>query len=457
MTKIITTVNPKNNFKIADYIELTPDEIKTKISASNEMFKEYSFTDFSFRKNCLQRLAILLRERKESLSILMTNEMGKPMAQSRAEVEKCAWVCDYYVENGESFLTEQIVKTDASKSFVAFEPLGIVLAVMPWNFPFWQVFRFAVPALMAGNTALLKHSSNVMGCAVEIEKLFDDSGFPKNVFQTLIIGSSLVQNIVSDFRVKAISLTGSTEAGKSVAELAGRHLKKCVLELGGSDPYLILEDADIDSAVDSCVTARLINGGQSCIAAKRFIICEKIYDEFEQKFISKMSLKKFGNPMDETNDLGPMASVKLRDELHAQVLASINGGAELKLGGFIPDSEGAYYPPTVLTNVSKNNVAFREELFGPVAPLIKVKDENEAIAFANDSHFGLGAALFTTDLERGEFLAKKKLNAGNCFVNTFVKSDPRLPFGGVNESGFGRELSLFGIREFVNIKSVFVK
>lgn len=457
MTKIITTVNPKNNFKIADYIELTPDEIKTKISASNEMFKEYSFTDFSFRKNCLQRLAILLRERKESLSILMTNEMGKPMAQSRAEVEKCAWVCDYYVENGESFLTEQIVKTDASKSFVAFEPLGIVLAVMPWNFPFWQVFRFAVPALMAGNTALLKHSSNVMGCAVEIEKLFDDSGFPKNVFQTLIIGSSLVQNIVSDFRVKAISLTGSTEAGKSVAELAGRHLKKCVLELGGSDPYLILEDADIDSAVDSCATARLINGGQSCIAAKRFIICEKIYDEFEQKFISKMSLKKFGNPMDETNDLGPMASVKLRDELHAQVLASINGGAELKLGGFIPDSEGAYYPPTVLTNVSKNNVAFREELFGPVAPLIKVKDENEAIAFANDSHFGLGAALFTTDLERGEFLAKKKLNAGNCFVNTFVKSDPRLPFGGVNESGFGRELSLFGIREFVNIKSVFVK
>lgn len=457
MNNVIITINPKNNLKIGEYKALSVEEIQSKISDAEKIFVEFSQTDLDFRKSCMINLAAALRARKEHLSKLMTDEMGKPIAQSRAEIEKCAWVCEYYSENAEKFLCAQVIETDAAKSFVAFEPLGIVLAVMPWNFPFWQVFRFAVPTLMAGNAALLKHSSNVMECALEIEKLFLTAGFPKNIFQTLVIGSTLVKEVINDFRVKAVSLTGSTEAGKSVAETAGKNLKKCVLELGGSDPYLILEDADIDEAVESSVTSRLINGGQSCIAAKRFIICEKIYEEFEEKFISLMSAKKIGDPNDESNDLGPLASVKLRDELHAQVENSVQQNAVLKLGGFIPDLGGAYYPPTVLTNVKRDNIAFKEELFGPVAPLIKVKDENQAIEFANDSIFGLGAAVFTKDLEKGEFIAKKKLNSGSCFVNAFVKSDPRLPFGGINHSGYGRELSLFGIHEFVNIKTVYMK
>lgn len=457
MKKIITTYNPCDNSRIADYEILTPQQIQTKISETHQAFLIHSQSDFLFRKNCIKKIAENLRANAEELSKLMTAEMGKPIAQSRAEIEKCAWVCEYYADNGEKFLADEIIETDASKSFVTFKPLGIVFAVMPWNFPFWQVFRCAVPALMAGNGVLLKHSSNVMGCAIAIEKLFSSSDFHEKIFQSLVIGASLVPTVIEDSTVKAVSLTGSTEAGKSVAEFAGRNLKKCVLELGGSDPYLILADAQIDLAVEACVTSRLINGGQSCIAAKRFIICENIYDEFKEKFISKISAKKFGDPMEETNDLGPMASLKLRDELHQQVLKSIEQGAKLELGGYIPEGVGAYYPPTILTNVTARNIAFREELFGPVAPLIKVKDEEEAIELANDSNFGLGAAVFTKDKIKGELIAKEKLHAGSCFVNAFVKSDPRLPFGGINDSGFGRELSLFGIREFANIKTCFVK
>jgi succinate-semialdehyde dehydrogenase/glutarate-semialdehyde dehydrogenase len=399
----------------------------------------------------------ILRVKKEEYSKLMTLEMGKPIAQSRAEVEKCAWVCEYYAENAEKFLGDELISTDASKSFVSFQPLGIVLAVMPWNFPFWQVFRFAAPGLMAGNAGILKHASNVSGCALAIEEVFREAGFPENLFSTILVPSSQMEEVIKNEKIKAVTLTGSVPAGKAVAKTAGSVLKKTVMELGGSDPYLILEDADLEMASDTCVTARLINGGQSCIAAKRFIVVEKVYDSFEKLYLEKMKSKKMGDPFDEANHIGPQASVPLRDELHLQVEKSIELGAKLLLGGKIPEMRGAWYPPTVLTNVKKGMPAYDEELFGPVAALIKAKDEAEAIEIANDSIFGLGAAVFTKDVNRGEKIAKEKIEAGCCFVNAFVKSDPRLPFGGIKESGYGRELSSFGIREFVNIKSVFVK
>jgi succinate-semialdehyde dehydrogenase/glutarate-semialdehyde dehydrogenase len=383
--------------------------------------------------------------------------MGKPIVQSRAEVEKCAWVCEFYADNAEKFLADEIIKTEATKSFVSFQPLGVILAIMPWNFPFWQVFRFAVPNLMAGNAGLLKHASNVSGCALAIEDVFRKAGFPKNLFRSLLVKSNNVKEIISNPKVQAVTLTGSVPAGKSVASLAGSLIKKTVLELGGSDPYVILEDADLEKAAMSCVTSRLLNAGQSCIAAKRFIIVESVYDEFEKLYLEIMSKKKMGDPLDEKNDLGPQASFQLRDELHEQVLKSVGQGARLILGGKIPEIDGAYYPPTILTNVKPGMAAFDEELFGPVAALIKAKDEEDAINLANKSVFGLGASVFTRDLKRGEHIAKEKLNAGCCFVNDFVKSDPRLPFGGIKESGYGRELSLFGIREFVNIKSVYIK
>jgi succinate-semialdehyde dehydrogenase/glutarate-semialdehyde dehydrogenase len=327
---------------------------------------------------------------------------------------------------------------------------------MPWNFPFWQVFRFAAPGLMAGNTGILKHASNVSGCALAIEDVFRKAGFPENVFRTILVSSKQMDKVIANENIKAVTITGSVPAGKSVAKTAGSLLKKTVLELGGSDPYLILEDADLESASSTCVNARLINGGQSCIAAKRFIIVESVYDQFEKLFVKKMSEVKMGEPNDETNGLGPQASVSLRDELHQQVLKSISLGAKLLLGGKIPEGIGAFYPPTVLSNVKKGMPAYNEELFGPVAALIRVKNEEEAIKVANDSVFGLGAAVFTNDLKKGELIAKEKLQAGCCFVNASVKSDPRLPFGGIKESGYGRELSVFGIREFVNIKSVYV-
>jgi succinate-semialdehyde dehydrogenase/glutarate-semialdehyde dehydrogenase len=405
----------------------------------------------------MKKAASILRNKKEDLGAIMTLEMGKPIAQSRAEVEKCAWVCDYFAENAEKFLQDEIIETDASKSFVTFQPIGVVLAVMPWNFPFWQVFRFAAPNLMAGNAGVLKHSSNVMGCALAIEDVFKEAGFPPNLFRTLVISSKKVSDAIKNKLVKAVTLTGSTAAGISVAKAAGEQLKKTILELGGSDPYLVLEDADLDKAADTCVNSRLLNGGQSCIAAKRFIIVESIYNDFEKLFVEKMKSKAMGDPFDESNNLGPQARNDLRDELHSQVKKSIEKGAKLLLGGEIPQGKGAFYPPTVLTNVKKGMPAYDEELFGPVAALIKVKNEAEGIKIANDTTFGLGAAVFTKDILRGERIAKKKLTAGSCFVNEFVKSDPRLPFGGINESGYGRELSAFGIKEFVNIKTVYIK
>ncbi len=450
------SINPFDQSIIQNYNEMSQGEINEILEKSHKDFLDWKDVDFKIRSGKMNKAAEVLRKKSEEYSLLMTKEMGKPIAQSRAEVEKCAWVCDYYAENVEKFLMDEEIRTDASRSYVSFQPLGIVLAVMPWNFPFWQVFRFAVPGLMAGNAGILKHASNVSGCALAIEEVFREAGFPENLFRTIIYPSSKMEYVIKHILVKAVTLTGSVPAGKAVASIAGSVIKKTVLELGGSDPYLILEDADLDLATTSCVNSRLINGGQSCIAAKRFIIVEKVYGKFEKLFVEKMKLKKMGDPMNEQNDLGPQASISLRNELHEQVKKSISLGSKLLLGGNILEDKGAFYPPTVLGNVKKGSPAYEEELFGPVAALIKVKDETEAINIANDSIFGLAAAVFTKDINRGNEIAKTKLNAGACFVNSFVKSDPRLPFGGINESGFGRELSSFGIREFVNIKTVYV-
>jgi len=454
---MIKSINPANLKLLETYQNMQPSEVEHIINLISNAFNSWRNTTFKERSLLMQNAAKILNKKKEAYSKLMTLEMGKPIAQSRAEVEKCAWVCEYYAEKAEKFLADELIETDASKSFVTFQPLGIVLAVMPWNFPFWQVFRFAAPGLMAGNAGILKHASNVSGCALAIEEVFREAGFPDNLFRTILVPSSQMEGVIRNNKIKAVTLTGSVPAGKAVAKTAGSVLKKTVMELGGSDPYLVLEDADLEMAADTCVNSRLINAGQSCIAAKRFIIVEKIYNEFEKLFVDKMKVKKMGDPFDESNHLGPQASVTLRDDLHKQVEESIQLGAKVILGGKIPEIEGAWYPPTILSNVKKGMPAYDDELFGPVAALIKVKDEKEAIEVANDSIFGLGAAVFTKDIERGEKIAKEKLQAGCCFVNSFVKSDPRLPFGGINESGYGRELSSFGIREFVNIKSVYIK
>lgn len=454
---MLSSINPANNILIKNYDEMTSPESADIISLADKAFNIWKETSFIHRSELMKNAAKVLRENSEEYSVLMTIEMGKPIVQSRMEVEKCAWVCDYYADNAEKFLADEIIKTEATKSFVSYQPLGVILAVMPWNFPFWQVFRFAAPNLMAGNAGLLKHASNVSGCALAIEDVFRKAGFPENLFRSLLVKSKNVKEIISNPKVQAVTLTGSVPAGKSVASLAGSLIKKTVLELGGSDPYVVLDDADLNQAAMSCVNSRLINAGQSCIAAKRFIIVESVYDEFEKLFLEFMSKKKMGDPSDDKNDLGPQASMQLRDELHNQVLRSIEQGAELILGGTIPEMEGAYYPPTILRNVKPGMVAFDEELFGPVAALIKATDENDSINLANKSIFGLGASVFTNDKKRGELIAKEKLNAGCCFVNDFVKSDPRLPFGGIKESGYGRELSPFGIKEFVNIKTVYIK
>lgn len=454
---MLQSINPANNQVIKTYQEIPDVELSEVLSKMQTAFEDWKTKSFNYRASLMKTVGEILRSKREEFSKLMTLEMGKPIVQSRAEIDKCAWVCDYYADNAEKFLQDEVIQTDASKSFVTYQPLGVVLAVMPWNFPFWQVFRFAAPTLMAGNVGLLKHASNVSGCSLVIEEIFSEAGFPEFVFKSVILGSSRVKDLIANPIVQAVSLTGSVPAGKSVASSAGSNIKKTVLELGGSDPYVVLEDADLNETVQTCVTSRLLNGGQSCIAAKRFIVVENIYDKFVELYVDFMKQKKMGDPFDESNDIGPQASVKLRDELHDQVLKSINSGAKLLLGGFIPDSDGAYYPPTVLTDVTPGMPAFEEELFGPVAAIIKAKNEDDAIALANKSVFGLGAAVFTKNIAKGEKIAREKLNAGSCFVNQFVRSDPRLPFGGIKESGYGRELSVFGIREFVNIKTVVIK
>lgn len=452
----IESINPANGETISRFDEMSPEDVADTIGLTSEAWAQWRRTGFEDRAEPMRRAADVLRRRKDEFAALMTAEMGKPVSQGRSEVEKCAWVCEYYAERAESFLSPEPVSTDASLSFVAYEPLGPVLAVMPWNFPFWQVFRFAAPALMAGNAGLLKHASNVMGCALAIEEVFRDAGFPEHLFRTLVIGSRQVDAVIEDPRVVAATLTGSTPAGQAVASTAGRALKKTVLELGGSDPYLILEDADLPRAAEACATSRLINTGQSCIAAKRFIVVRPVLDQFVYGLIGQMKARKMGDPTQEDTQLGPMAREDLRDELHEQVARSVEAGARCLLGGVVPEARGAWYPATVLTDVAPSMPAYAEELFGPVAAVIAVDDEEEAVRVANDSPFGLGAAVFTGDTDRGRKIAQKSLQAGCCFVNDFVRSDPRLPFGGVKESGYGRELGPFGIREFVNIKSVYV-
>lgn len=452
----IEVINPATNSKINSFEEMDLNEVDSIIDHVDATWQQWKDVDFPERAKLMKNAAGVLKKNKEKYAALMTEEMGKIYSQGISEIEKCAWVCEYYADHAQEFLEEQVIKTDASKSFVTYQPLGVVLAIMPWNFPFWQVFRFAAPGLMAGNAAVLKHASNVPGCALAIEEVFKKAGFPENVFRTLLIKSSDIEKVIENPKIKAATLTGSVGAGKSVAEQAGKRLKKTVLELGGSDPYLVLKDADIDHAAKICAKSRLINSGQSCIAAKRFIVVEEVKEQFEKAFIEEMKSKKMGDPNDEDTDIGPMAREDLRDELHDQVQKSIDQGAECILGGSIPEKGGAWYPATILKNVKPGMPAYDEELFGPVASIINVKDEEEAILVANDTVFGLGAAVFTKDKKRGESIAAEKLNAGCCFVNELVKSDPRLPFGGVKESGYGRELSHFGIREFVNIKTVYV-
>ena len=453
----IESLNPATGETLDTYDEMSPEEVGRVVESVHEAFLSWRETGFDDRAKLMRAAAQVLRDGANGYAELMAREMGKPIGGGRAETEKCAWLCDHYAENAESYLAPEMIETDASRSFVHFEPLGVVLAVMPWNFPFWQVFRFAVPGLMAGNGGVLKHASNVPGCALAIEEVFRQAGFPENLFRSLLIGSRQVAAVIESPRIKAVTLTGSTLAGRAVASKAGEMLKKTVLELGGSDPYIILEDADLDSAVDTCVASRLINSGQSCIAAKRFIVPKSIREEFEGRFVEVMKASKMGDPMEEDTEVGPQARHDLRDDLHRQVTESVEKGARCLLGGVVPEGPGAYYPPTVLTDLVKGMPAYDEELFGPVASIIPVQDEEEAIRVANDSPFGLGAAVFTSDTARGERISAKQLEAGSCFVNASVRSDPRLPFGGIKESGYGRELGSYGIREFINIKTVYVR
>jgi len=426
------------------------------INSVDRRWYQWRKSSFFTRRQLMQNLASLLKSEKEKLAKLMALEMGKVIREGVAEIEKCAWVCDYFADNAENFLGREFISTDYTKSYVSYQPMGTILAIMPWNYPFWQVFRFIAPTLMAGNTVILKHSNNVPGCALAIEELIIESGFPDSVFRTLMIDKSLMSDVIKHPAVRGVSLTGSTQAGKSVAAIAGSVLKKCVLELGGNDPYLILEDADLVRAAKICSQSRLLNAGQSCISAKRFIVVDKVFPEFLEYFTHEMNNASFGDPCEPDITMGPLASFEFRDMLHRQVTRSVNEGAEIVLGGEIPNLKGAYYPPTILENVKPGMRAYDEELFGPVAAVIRVKDRDEAVRVANDSVYGLGASVFTKNINQGEKIAETILQSGCCFVNDFVKSDPRLPFGGIKESGFGRELSSHGIKEFMNVKTVVV-
>ncbi len=456
MKNIIKSINPANESIIQEFPDWGMDDIRPVIEASDNAFEKWQLLTFTQRAHYFLSMAQLLRKRKADYAVLMASEMGKPVSQGEAEIEKCAWVCEHYAQQTAHYLADRNVETENKESFVSFKPLGVIYMIMPWNFPFWQVIRGAAPTIMAGNTIVLKHASNVFGCAKAIEQLFKDAAFPDDVFRSLLTGSHTSADIIAHPKIRAVTLTGSERAGQQVAAQAGKNLKKSVLELGGSDPYIILEDADIDLAVASCGASRMLNGGQVCIAAKRFIVVASRHEEFEAKVLDLMKSYQMGEPLDADTNFGPMSKIKLRDELHRQVLQSIEQGALLKLGGEIPDKPGAWYPATVLTNVQRGMTAFSEELFGPVATIISAIDEAEAIAIANETEFGLGGAIFTRDIEKGRRLARDVINTGTCVVNGFVKSDPRLPFGGIKKSGYGREIGEFGILEFVNIKTIVV-
>ncbi|MBI3996408.1 MAG: NAD-dependent succinate-semialdehyde dehydrogenase [Candidatus Omnitrophica bacterium] len=452
----LQSINPATGAMVQSYPEHAPAEVQRIVDRAHHAFLAWRQIPYEVRAAKMRAAAAILRKQQETYARLMAQEMGKPLTQGRSEIEKCALGCEYYAEHAARYLAPELIATDAAKSYVAFEPLGVVLAVMPWNFPFWQVFRFAAPALMAGNVVVLKHASNVCGCSLAIESVFRNAGFPDGTFRSVLVGSERVAQLIEQPFVKAVTLTGSTPAGRAVASKAGSLLKKTVLELGGSDPYLILEDADLEAAATTCVASRLVNSGQSCIAAKRFLVVESVRKRFEMFLTQYMQRQRVGDPLDESVTVGPLARRDLREVLHEQVTQSIRQGARLLLGGVLPEGLSAYYPPTVLTDVKPGMAVYHEETFGPVAAIIPVAKEADAIRVANDTVFGLGAAVFTKDRQRGEQIAAHHVEAGSCFVNALVRSDPRLPFGGIKDSGYGRELSGFGIREFVNIKTVYV-
>ena len=451
------TINPADGTVLRRFPFMSPEALDAAVGNARSAQRVWSRLAAEDRADRVAALAGQLRSRRRHLAEVVTMEMGKPLRESAAEVEKCALGCDYYSRHGPSHLRDQAVETEAHRSYVTFQPLGLVLAIMPWNFPLWQVVRASVPALIAGNGILLKHAPSVPCCALELAALFKAAGFPEGIFTNLFIDVPAAGDLVRDARVQAVTLTGSTRAGRQVAGIAGAQIKTCVLELGGSDPYVVLEDADLPRTVEACVTGRLINAGQSCIAAKRMIVHEDIADAFTGAVVQRMGGVRVGDPMAEATDVGPLARKDLRDHLADQVARSIDAGARCLLGGKVPDAPGWYYPTTVLTDVRPGMPAYDEEMFGPVACIIRVDSEEEAIGVANDTPYGLGAAVFTQDLQRGERIARTGIEAGSCFVNDFVKSDPRLPFGGVKSSGFGRELSDYGTREFVNVKTVLVE
>ncbi len=450
------SINPATEEVIAQYPELNEEELEAKLDVAHRAFSAWKQSNMDFRRERMVELARLLRSNKNELAQIATLEMGKPITQSMAEVEKCAWVCEYYAENAEKMLAHEVMQSSASESYVRFDPIGVILAVMPWNFPYWQVFRFIAPAAMAGNVGVLKHASNVQGCALAMEKLFEKADFPEGVFQNLSIGASKVEHVIRDPRVVAVTLTGSEPAGRKVAAQAGEHLKKVVLELGGSDPFIVLKDADLDLVLKVAPLARLQNAGQSCIAAKRFIVAQEVAEEFVSRLKIEFEKYKVGDPLDEFTQMGPMVNAAGVEEIHRQVEASVALGAQVVTGGKKLEQKGFFYAPTILKNVKKGMPAYHEEFFGPVASVMVFEEEHEAIHMANDVSFGLGSSIFTQDVERAKHMAGK-IDAGQVFINGMVTSDPRLPFGGTKNSGYGRELSYYGMKEFVNIKTVWVK
>ncbi len=452
----IATVNPATGETLKTFEPLTLEVIEAKLALADAAFKDYRQTNFAQRGDWLRQAAAILERDQLALGKMMTLEMGKTLKSAIAEIQKCALACRFYAEHAEEFLADVLATTDATTSFVRYQPLGIILAVMPWNFPFWQVFRFAAPALMAGNVGILKHASNVPQCALAIEAIFQEAGFPEGVFQTLLIGADRITAIISDDRVQAATLTGSEHAGASLAAAAGKQIKKTVLELGGSDPFIVLASADLAAAVSVAVTARLQNNGQSCIAAKRFIVVESVAEEFSQRLVSQYEALKVGDPMLETTDIGPLATPTILAELAEQVRKSVAMGAKVLIGGKPLDIPGNFYLPTILSDIPQGSPAQKEEFFGPVALLFRVQDLDAAISLANDSPFGLGASAWTNDAQERDRLINE-IEAGAVFINGMVKSDPRLPFGGIKRSGYGRELGIQGIQEFVNVKTVWIK
>jgi succinate-semialdehyde dehydrogenase / glutarate-semialdehyde dehydrogenase len=450
---MLRSVNPYTQTVIQEFAFDDASQIARKIENASNAFRIWKRESFPKRSKLMFNAAHVLRESREHFARIITDEMGKVLSESRAEIDKCATACEYFAAHAEAMLKDESIPTEASSSFIAYQPLGPVLAIMPWNFPFWQVFRFAAPALMAGNVGLLKHAANVTGCSLAIESVFNEAGFPEHTFQSLLIDSKKAELVIGDDRVAAVTLTGSEYAGSQVASLAGKHLKKTVLELGGSDPFIVLEDADLEEAAKVATQSRMQNAGQSCIAAKRFIIVESIKDEFMKRFKTSIESLKQGNPLSPDTTTGPLARLDLAEDLEKQLNDSVTKGAEILTGG---KRDGCNFQPTLLENVQKGMPAFDEEMFGPVAAIITVKDESEAIRIANDHRYGLGGSVWTSDIKRGERVARE-IESGCVFVNSLMRSDPRLPFGGTKKSGYGRELSELGIKEFMNAKTIFIK